>query len=71
MKKNKWLALLLAAMMTFGVTACGGGGGDNDKKAEAPPKEPVVENVMEDADYVGDWDCIGYDADGQAMTEDE
>ena len=70
MKKNKWLALLLAAMMTFGVTACGGGGGD-DKKAEAPPKEPVVENVMEDADYVGDWDCIGYDADGQSMTEEE
>ena len=40
MKKNKWLALLLAAMMTFGVTACGGGSGDD--KAEAPPKEPVV-----------------------------
>ena len=69
MKKNKWLAMLLAAMMTFGVTACGGGGGDD--KAEAPPKEPVVEDVMEDADFVGDWDCIGYDADGQAMTEEE
>ena len=69
MKKNKWLALLLAAMMAFGMTACGGGSDSGD--TEAPSKEPVVEDVMEDADFVGDWDCVGYDADGQEMTEEE
>ncbi len=90
MKKNKWLAMLLAAMLTFGVTACGGD--DNSGTAE-PVTDPVpvteevtddvteevtddvteevTDDVMEDVDFVGDWDCVGYDADGQEMTEEE
>ena len=68
MKKNKWLAMLLAAMMTFGTAGCGGG--SDSGNTEDPVDSPSAV-VIDDAYFVGDWDCIGYDADGQAMTEDE
>lgn len=68
MKKNKWLALLLAAMMALGMAGCGGG--DDNSGTEQPSAPPVVEET-DDIDFVGDWDCIGYEYDGQEMPEED
>ena len=80
MKMKKWLAMLLAAMMMFSVAGCGGD--DEDYTDDPVDTEystdngdtPDVRNddeTLTDADFVGDWECIGYDVDGQEMTEDE
>lgn len=73
MKKNKFLAMLLAAMMTFGVAGCGGEGDTNDGDAEngAVQQEEQQAEQKEENSFVGEWDCVGYDVDGQSMTEDE
>ncbi|MDO4531712.1 MAG: hypothetical protein Q4C06_06995 [Bacillota bacterium] len=67
MKKKKWMAMLLAAMMAFGFVGCGGG----DDGGDAPVEKPVEAAAQEEITFVGDWDCVGYDADGQEMTEEE
>ena len=73
MKKNKWLALILAGILAFGVTACGGGGKETstDEPAKTPVVEEVEEDVFEDEDYVGDWECVGYVDDNDNYDEDE
>ncbi len=78
MKKKKWLAMLLAAMMAFSMAGCGGDDVDADASEDSYAAEEVVEKdaeeapkeeEMEDADFVGDWICVGYEQDGQALTE--
>lgn len=67
MKKNKFLAMLLAAMMTFGAAGCGGGTDSGDTGSSTTNQEVQQEEIS----FVGDWECVGYDADGQSMTEEE
>ena len=86
MKKKKWLAMLLAAMMAFSMAGCGGDDVDADVSEDSYAAEEVAEEEvaeeeiveetaedeeMENADFVGNWACVGYEQDGQALTEDD
>ena len=87
MKKKKWLAILLAAMMAFSIAGCGGDDAEVSEDSyaaeetveeeveivaeEEAAEEPAADEEMDDTDFVGSWACIGYEQDGQALTEDD
>lgn len=77
MKKNKLLAILLAAMLAFGVVGCGGEDETDSGSVNNVTTNVDVQDEQDNGDeeeeftFVGEWDCIGYEEDGQSKTEDD